>query len=406
MRRLLPAWFALALLMIVTGSAICHGQDEAPIPKNLHFSPDVETVWHKLGIPQSVGRFKKFRESRVNRKGNHPEREKKPRLKKLTDPANLAPEAPKMLQAAAQIKKAEDLAPQKIKALKYLATIGCGCYNKKNAGLVEAALLEGMEDCTCSVRREALMVVMKQVSGGCSCSCQPACNSKSCCTPKLYKKLEEIATKMDKTGCPIEPDAGIRNLAMQVLNACPYPMIEPEDEETETEEKPKPKPQLDKPTESGDSATESGEGDDDSGSGEDSDGEPSIDDEIDMLEEARRRRRTPAVQTSYKRRASRLAAEKHLNSFDASERMLMEKLEVTGAIESVRLEQGNTTIAFDEGYEFEAGLRVVLAATPDSATFGVVKIARAGSAVIEVEDFRALDQWQPSMRIRLGVLED
>ena len=118
--------------------------------------PEVPTVWHKLGIPQGVGRYKKFRESRINRKGNNPQREKTPKLVKLTDAANLDPEAPKMLQAAAKIKMAEDLAPQKLKALKYLATIGCGCYNKKNADMVEAAVLEGLDDCTIEVRREAL----------------------------------------------------------------------------------------------------------------------------------------------------------------------------------------------------------------------------------------------------------
>ena len=159
-----------------------------------------------------------------------PERETKPKLLKLTDPANLEAGAPDMLKAAAQIKMAEDLAPQKLKALKYLGTIGCGCYNQKNAGLVEGALMEALEDCTPAVRREALCVIMKQVSGGCCSCCQPACNSKSCCTSKLYKKLDEIANKTDDYGCPLEPDPSIRALASQVMNACPVPPEEKPEE--------------------------------------------------------------------------------------------------------------------------------------------------------------------------------
>ena len=71
----------------------------------------VAQTWYSQG----VGRIKKYRESRINRTGNKPQRESKPKLVKLTDAANLAPEGPKVLKAAAEIKMAEDLAPQKLK---------------------------------------------------------------------------------------------------------------------------------------------------------------------------------------------------------------------------------------------------------------------------------------------------
>src|SRR5688572_21099477 len=73
------------------------------------------TVWHALGIPQT---FTKVRDGRLNRKGNHPAREAKPPLKKLADPENLKSDVP-AIKAAAEIKQQEDLAPQKIKAIKY-----------------------------------------------------------------------------------------------------------------------------------------------------------------------------------------------------------------------------------------------------------------------------------------------
>ena len=234
MRRLLPALLAVTFIVMWTAQ-IAEGQDPtASTVNNPLFNPHVETIWHKTGIAQGIGRFKKFRETRVNRKGNRPEREKKLKLKPITAPENLAEGAPEALKAAAQIKLAEELAPQKIKALKYLGTIGCGCYNKKNADLVEGALLESLDDCTPAVRKEALNVIMMQVQSGgcnqCACSCVttcgPSCNSKSCCSPKIYKKLEELANKTDKSGCPAETDPSIKALALQVLNACPMPPAE------------------------------------------------------------------------------------------------------------------------------------------------------------------------------------
>ncbi|MGC1275210.1 MAG: peptidylprolyl isomerase [Planctomycetaceae bacterium] len=134
--------------------------------------------------------------------------EPKPPLLTLTDPANLASSVP-AIAAAAEIKAEQDMAPQKIKALKYLATIGCGgCY----AG-VEDAFLAGLEDCTEEVRFEAVKAIYATAGSPCV-----HCNNKACCSPKIRKRLEELA--FEGSPCPKEPSARVRRMARIALNAC------------------------------------------------------------------------------------------------------------------------------------------------------------------------------------------
>lgn len=135
----------------------------------------------------------------------------------LTDPANLASSVP-AIATAAEIKKAEDLAPQKIKALEYLATIGCGgCYPG-----VEEAFLAGLDDCTESVRFAAVKAIHKTAGSPCV-----YCNHKACCSPRLRKRLMEIA--FEGSPCPKEPSARVRRMARVALNACgaPPPVMPP-----------------------------------------------------------------------------------------------------------------------------------------------------------------------------------
>ena len=397
---------ALLFAILVSDS---QGQESTGPAANAAFNPEVPTVWHKLGIPQSVGRFKKFRESRVNRKGNRPQREKTPKLVKLTDPANLDPDAPKMLQAAAKIKMAEDLAPQKLKALKYLATLGCGCYNDKNADLVEGAVLEAMDDCTIEVRREALMLVLNQVQGG-QCGCQPACNAKSCCSAKIYKKLEEMVNKTDRTGCPAESDPSIRNLAQKVLNACPYPIMDEPEEPPVVE--PEPVVKGDKPIESGDRATESRSGSESSSDNIDPaevDGDVEVDgdieddgferlDEVEGFDEG-----NDGASRSTTRHRMHQAGYRSQRSGNPSE--MMQQLAVTGVVRSVRIEQGNATIVFDDPYDFPTGLSILIATDGDYASFGSVEIAETGAAVIKIEDPTMIHHLQQNQRVRMGILE-
>ena len=110
--------------------------------------------------------------------------EAKPPLLAITDPANMTEDAPPADKAAAEIKTEEDQAAQKIKALRYLATIGCGgCYPD-----VEDALIAAMEDCTEEVRYEAVKAVRATTGKKCCyCSCD------SCCSEKIQNKLRELA---------------------------------------------------------------------------------------------------------------------------------------------------------------------------------------------------------------------
>ena len=172
------------------------------------FSQAPPTVWHALGIPQT---FKHFSDVTRNRSGNHPGLEKKPPLKKLADPANLKSDIPAVAKAA-EIKAQEDLAPQKIKALKYLASVGCGCY-----GGIAEAFAAAMEDCTEEVRYEAALSIATAAGNRCE-KCQ-----KTCCTEELAEKMRERAYERDDQGCWIEPSERVREALKAALAlCCPY----------------------------------------------------------------------------------------------------------------------------------------------------------------------------------------
>lgn len=191
--------------------------------------PPTTTVWNKLGVPQA---FDAANANLINRRGNHPQWERKPPLKRIADPANLKSPNP-AIKAAAEIKAEEDMAPQKIKALKYLATIGCGCYDKE--GKVEAAILAGLNDCTEDVRKAAVETI--QALAG-NCGCQDGCGN-GCCTEKIQEKLQDMAYG-ETDGCWHEPSAEVRSMAMQALSACPPISVEPKKETIERETVPTP----------------------------------------------------------------------------------------------------------------------------------------------------------------------
>ncbi len=163
------------------------------------------TLWSFLGFPRSGLARAQF----VNRRGNLPGLEKKPPLRNIADPANLAPEMPKAIQEAAKIKQAEDLAPQKIKAIKYLGKIGCGCYPGVKEGLLAA-----LDDCTEDVRYEAVQAFM-EASGNVCNTC-----SDTCCDADVVAKLNDMAYGMDENGCYKEPSARIRSAAAQAAQIC------------------------------------------------------------------------------------------------------------------------------------------------------------------------------------------
>src|SRR5271157_497979 len=153
---------AIVLAGLHPDSASAQAAPAAPTP----------TLWNYLGIPQGAN---KIQDAFRNRLGNSPDSERTNPLTRIADPANLDPKMPQSIQTAAKIKQQEDLAPQKIKAIKYLATVGCGCYQKMG---VREALLESLDDCTEDVRYEAAKALAK-VAGDCCDKCgNTCCNAK------------------------------------------------------------------------------------------------------------------------------------------------------------------------------------------------------------------------------------
>jgi len=148
--------------------------------------------------------------------GKFPGLQAMPPVLPITDPANLSPDAPPAVQAAAKAKKDEDQAGQKIQALRYLATLGCGgCYPD-----VESAMLTALDDCTESVRYEAALA-LKGKDGQTRCCSYCKCND--CCSDAVRKKLDEIANKMDDKGCYREPSERVRRVAREALAKCGGP---------------------------------------------------------------------------------------------------------------------------------------------------------------------------------------
>ncbi len=129
----------------------------------------------------------------------------------INDPQNLQSSNP-AVAAAAAAKREEDAAPQKIAALKYLATRGCSSCNSGT----EEALLSGLDDCTESVRF-ATATALYDAAG------RPnrVCKSGNCCSPKIRQKLWEIGYKQDDAAnCPIEPSPRVRRASRLALLAC------------------------------------------------------------------------------------------------------------------------------------------------------------------------------------------
>jgi hypothetical protein len=163
-----------------------------------------------VGIPQGV---QKVRGALLNRNGNQPFLEPKPPLKAIADPANLeSPDA--AIKKAAEVKMAEDLKKQKIKAVKYLTEIGCGCYDAD--GGVSAALAASMTDCTEDVRYETITAIAEAAQGKCCSRCGQVC----CCNKTILTQLAKTAYERDDTGCYVEPSERVREAAAEALRIC------------------------------------------------------------------------------------------------------------------------------------------------------------------------------------------
>lgn len=187
-----------------------------------------ETLPEFLGIKGLFQAIGGLIEKLRNRLGSaFPGLESTPALLAITNPANANSSNP-AVAAAAGAKADEDAAPQKIKAIRYLATLGCaGCYPD-----IEDALLASLDDCTEAVRYEAAKA-FRELSGR-PCS---TCKTKSCCSPKVRKKLDEVANKKEKN-CYKEPSERVRRMARLALAGCGGTTPTPAPQEGPSEEPP------------------------------------------------------------------------------------------------------------------------------------------------------------------------
>ena len=201
-------WTFLPVMALLLAFAAESGSAWGQLPTTA--TPPPTTLWSFLGIPQGL---RSMKDKWANRFGNHPGLERKPPLKALADPANLKSDVPE-IKAAAEIKEAEDLKPQKIKAIKYLAEIGCGCYDKD--GKVSKALLAAMDDCTEDVR----LATVEAIGEAAQSERCAHCKERSCCNPKITEQLSKMAFERNDQGCWLEPSERVRDAARQALCAC------------------------------------------------------------------------------------------------------------------------------------------------------------------------------------------
>jgi len=197
-------------LIVATLCVSMGGSAFAQIPQ----SPGLPVA---TGAPATLWKFLGFQKLRVardaltNMHGKFPSLERKPPMLRIGDPKNLESLNP-AIKKAAEIKVEEDLKPQKIKAIKFLARTGCGCYE----GVAEA-LIAALSDCTEEVRYEAARALRDAAGQKCG-----TCNG-SCCSEKVSEAMYKRAYERDDAGCWIEPSERVRGMLRQALCACSVP---------------------------------------------------------------------------------------------------------------------------------------------------------------------------------------
>jgi len=176
------------------------------------------SIWDVLGIPEIARAFRNLGAGLFQLGARmfpslataNPQNEPGAPLLPVNSPANMNSSSP-AIQSAAKIKADEDQAAQKIKAINYLATIGCGgCYPG-----VEEAFLASLDDCTESVRYAAVNALKETAGNPCV-----YCSHKSCCSPKIRQKLMEMTMEGDCLECAGEPSARVRRVARIALFNC------------------------------------------------------------------------------------------------------------------------------------------------------------------------------------------
>lgn len=175
-------------------------------------SPPPVTLPQFLGLDIAYGGITTIGSRVRNRLGTRfPGLEARPPVRSLTDPANSDESASPAVQAAAEAKAEQDAVPQKAKAIRFLATLGCGkCFPD-----TEKALLAALDDCNELIRYETVRGLRKSLGSSCQ-----SCRENSCCTPALTQKLYQIGHGVDDNGCHLESSARVRRNARLALCGC------------------------------------------------------------------------------------------------------------------------------------------------------------------------------------------
>ncbi len=273
----LIAFFAVGVLLGGPAGAV-RAQILAPAPVVPMAPAAPRTLWNWLGVPPNPGSsMSSGFGNAINSSGNYPGAEALPRLLPITAPQNLKSTNP-AIKAAAEIKMENDKAAQKIKAIKYLGSVGCGSCAE---GAAEA-LLAALDDCTEAVRYEAVKAILntadcqsdrcaqrrvrrlktcgerlseakaasmkkialfkKRLHGkappdgktsksqrpGYGDDCMPpdcdrtacGCSDRQCCSTDTLNKLSAIVYERDDRGCYKEPSARVRAMALEAMRAC------------------------------------------------------------------------------------------------------------------------------------------------------------------------------------------
>lgn len=219
-------WLALACL--VPGCAVApHVSPEPPIAPQSSAAAGATTIvaiappptpktppptlWQFLGVPQAAAGVVAGVDRVRNRLGTRfPGLEAKPELLAISDPDNLKSPNP-AVKSAAEVKAEEDAAPQKAKAINYLAKIGCGCCYPN----VEVSLLAALDDCTEEVRYAAATALRDRSGHVCQ-----KCKNNACCSEAVIRRLQDVAYAVDDKGCFKEPSARVRRMARLALAGC------------------------------------------------------------------------------------------------------------------------------------------------------------------------------------------
>jgi hypothetical protein len=177
---------SLALAMGLLGTAVAQ-------PKETASSADSGTT------------LRKFRDT-------HPEQEQGPELMRITD-SERRPVSVPVIKTTPTSTPESDRMSEKIKAIKYLGTVACGCSPHRDK--IKAALLAALSDDNADVRRAAAEAIFHAVENPCE-----VCHTCTCSGKDVTKKLAEMAEGKTASGSWLESSAAVRTAAASALAAC------------------------------------------------------------------------------------------------------------------------------------------------------------------------------------------